>query len=76
MNTVKTAKKVLKGSPRDAGKLSMRAAREAQNGLAVTLANLKTSSVGLTELDAEGRLLRDGSNEVAHDQPPHALVQY
>ncbi|MFJ2446901.1 magnesium-translocating P-type ATPase [Pseudomonas sp. NPDC087626] len=75
MNTVKTAKKVLKGSPRDAGKLSMRAAREAQNGLAVTLANLKTSSVGLTELDAEGRLLRDGSNEVAHDQPPHALVQ-
>ena len=75
MNTVKTAKKVLKGIPRDAGKLSMRAAREAQNGLAVTLANLKTSSVGLTELDAEGRLLRDGSNEVAHDQPPHALVQ-
>ena len=75
MNTVKTAKKVLKGSPRDTGKLSMRAAREAQNGLAVTLANLKTSSVGLTELDAEGRLLRDGSNEVAHDQPPHALVQ-
>ena len=75
MNTVKTAKKTLKGSPRDTGKLSMRAAREAQNGLAVTLANLKTSSAGLTELDAEGRLLRDGSNEVAHDQPPHALVQ-
>lgn len=74
MNTVKTAKN-LKGSPRDADKLSMRAAREAQNGLAVTLANLKTSSAGLTELDAEGRLLRDGSNEVAHDQPPHALVQ-
>jgi len=75
MSTVKTAKKALKGSPRDADKLSMRAAREAQNGLAVTLANLKTSSAGLTELDAEGRLLRDGSNEVAHDQPPHALVQ-
>ncbi|WP_339548377.1 magnesium-translocating P-type ATPase [Pseudomonas sp. RA_35y_Pfl2_P32] len=75
MTTVKTAKKALKGNPRDADKLSMRAAREAQNGLAVTLANLKTSSAGLTELDAEGRLLRDGSNEVAHDQPPHALVQ-
>ncbi|AZC18845.1 magnesium-translocating P-type ATPase [Pseudomonas sp. CMR5c] len=59
----------------DQHKLSMRAAREAQNGLAVTLANVNSSTAGLTELDAEGRLQRDGHNEVAHDRPPHALVQ-
>ncbi|WP_259699497.1 cation-transporting P-type ATPase, partial [Pseudomonas fluorescens] len=60
----------------DDTKLSMRAAREAQNGLAVTLANVKTSADGLTELDAEGRLQREGFNEVAHDKPPHAIVQF
>ncbi|MGE8413970.1 MAG: magnesium-translocating P-type ATPase [Pseudomonas sp.] len=59
----------------DSHKLSMRAAREAQNGLAVTLANVNSTTAGLTELDAEGRLQRDGHNEVAHDRPPHALVQ-
>ncbi|WP_325984784.1 magnesium-translocating P-type ATPase [Pseudomonas protegens] len=59
----------------DSNKLSMRAAREAQNGLAVTLANVNSTTAGLTELDAEGRLQRDGHNEVAHDRPPHALVQ-
>lgn len=60
---------------RDSNKLSMRAAREAQNGLAVTLANVNSSPAGLTEEEAQGRLQRDGHNEVAHDRPPHALVQ-
>ena len=59
----------------DENKLSMRAAREAQNSLDVTLGNVKSNTNGLTELDAEGRLHRDGFNEVAHDHPPHALVQ-
>ena len=59
----------------DENKLSMRAAREAQNSLDVTLGNVKSNTNGLTELDAEGRLHRDGFNEVAHDHPPHALLQ-
>jgi Mg2+-importing ATPase len=48
-------------------RLSMRAAREARNGLAVTLANLDASELGLTEHEAAKRLQRDGANEVAHD---------
>ncbi|MGC5699111.1 magnesium-translocating P-type ATPase [Pseudomonas sp. NFXW11] len=73
--TVKTATSRSTSASNDSQKLSMRAAREAQNGLAVTLANVNSSTAGLTELDAEGRLQRDGHNEVAHDRPPHALVQ-
>ncbi|MGY2291054.1 magnesium-translocating P-type ATPase [Pseudomonas sp. SDO528_S397] len=57
-------------------KLSMRAAREAQNGLSATLANVRATKEGLTELDASARLQREGYNEVAHDKPPHALVQF
>lgn len=75
MTLVKDPKKHARGATNDDTKLSMRAAREAQNGLAVTLANVKTSADGLTELDAEGRLQREGFNEVAHDKPPHALLQ-
>ncbi|MNQ12632.1 Magnesium-transporting ATPase, P-type 1 [compost metagenome] len=75
MTTVKTPKKTTQGATADDTRLSMRAAREAQNGLAVTFANVKTTPAGLTELDAEGRLQREGFNEVAHDKPPHALVQ-
>lgn len=75
MTLVKDPKKHVRGATNDDTKLSMRAAREAQNGLAVTLANVKTSADGLTEIDAEGRLQREGFNEVAHDKPPHALVQ-
>ncbi|RON50196.1 magnesium-translocating P-type ATPase [Pseudomonas frederiksbergensis] len=75
MTLVKTAKKTTQGASNDNAKLSMRAAREAQNGLAVTLSNLNASTDGLTELEAQGRLARDGHNEVAHDKPPHALVQ-
>ena len=56
-------------------RLSMRAAREARNGLAVTLANLDASELGLTEHEAAKRLARDGVNQVAHDLQPHALVQ-
>lgn len=75
MSTVKNRKKPLRDANTDEHKLSMRAAREARNGLAATLANLQATTDGLTELDAEGRLLREGANEVAHDKPPHALVQ-
>ena len=56
-------------------RLSTRAAREARNGLAVTLANLDASEQGLTEHEAAKRLARDGANQVAHDPQPHALVQ-
>jgi len=75
MTTVKTPDSRTKGTRSDNAKLSMRAAREAQNGLAVTLANLNATPHGLTELEVEGRLARGGYNEVAHDKPPHALVQ-
>ncbi|WP_219094846.1 magnesium-translocating P-type ATPase [Pseudomonas sp. UMAB-40] len=75
MTTVKTPDIRAKGASSNNAKLSMRAAREAQNGLAVTLANLNATPDGLTELEAEGRLARAGYNEVAHDKPPHAIVQ-
>ncbi|MHC8362629.1 magnesium-translocating P-type ATPase [Pseudomonas sp. LS2P72] len=75
MTLVKTAKKTAQGTSNDNAKLSMRAAREAQNGLAVTLTNLNATTDGLTEFEAQGRLARNGHNEVAHDKPPHALIQ-
>ncbi|WP_095131718.1 magnesium-translocating P-type ATPase [Pseudomonas sp. Irchel s3h14] len=75
MTLVKTAKKTAQGASNDNAKLSMRAAREAQNGLAITLTNLNATADGLTELEAQGRLARNGHNEVAHDKPPHALIQ-
>ncbi|MDH0646526.1 magnesium-translocating P-type ATPase [Pseudomonas sp. GD03858] len=56
-------------------RLSMRAAREARNGLTVTFANLDASELGLTEHEAAKRLQRDGANEVAHDKPQPALLQ-
>ncbi|AZD35564.1 Mg(2+) transport ATPase, P-type [Pseudomonas chlororaphis subsp. aurantiaca] len=75
MTTVKTRTSSSQNPTRDDTRLSMRAAREAQNSLGVTLDNVKSNANGLTELDAEGRLQRDSFNEVAHDRPPHALVQ-
>ncbi|MBJ2177704.1 magnesium-translocating P-type ATPase [Pseudomonas veronii] len=57
-------------------RLSMRAAREAHNGLSATLANVRATLDGLTELDATARLQRQGHNEVAHDKPPHAFIQF
>src|SRR5471032_381664 len=74
MTVVKTLKLQKSGANEEA-KLSMRAAREAQNGLAVTLANVKASLEGLIETEASSRLKTEGHNEVAHDKPPHALVQ-
>ncbi|MGF6094106.1 magnesium-translocating P-type ATPase [Pseudomonas sp. 18175] len=76
MSTLKNTP-LLKKTASDADtKLSMRAAREAHNGLSATLANLRATQEGLTELDAAARLQREGYNEVAHDKPPHALIQF
>ncbi|KAA0943369.1 magnesium-translocating P-type ATPase [Pseudomonas sp. ANT_H14] len=76
MSAIKTTPLPNKNSTNTDTKLSMRAAREAQNGLSTTLANVRASKDGLTELDASARLQREGYNEVAHDKPPHAFVQF
>ena len=76
MSAVKNTKVRDKNSTSDSNKLSMRAAREAQNGLSATLANVRATTAGLTEQDAAERLQTDGYNEVAHDKPPHAIVQF
>src|ERR1700730_789159 len=55
--------------------LSGRAAKETACNLDKTLANLGCSRDGLVELDAIERLAKDGPNEVAHEKPPHWLVQ-
>ncbi len=56
-------------------RLSMRAAREAQNSLETTLTNVRGRQDGLDQAEAAARLHADGPNEVAHDRPPHVLVQ-
>ena len=76
MSALKSPKTQDKNSASDSAKLSMRAAREAQNGLSATLANVRSSTDGLTEGEASQRLQREGYNEVAHDKPPHAIVQF
>ncbi|WP_339532989.1 magnesium-translocating P-type ATPase [Pseudomonas mucidolens] len=76
MSAVKTTQLPNKTRTDSDAKLSMRAAREAHNGLTATLANVRSSKDGLTELDASARLQREGYNEVAHDKPPHAVVQF
>ncbi|KIH83198.1 magnesium-translocating P-type ATPase [Pseudomonas batumici] len=76
MNAVKDPIRPTANRAKDDTKLSMRAARESQHTLATTLSNVKASRDGLTELDAAGRLQREGFNEVAHDKPPHALIQF
>lgn len=55
--------------------LSVHAAQEAKKDIAETLANLNTTKEGLQEGHAYARLERDGVNEIAHDKPPHALIQ-
>lgn len=55
--------------------LSMRVVREAQNNLETSLLNVNASLDGLTIPDAGARYAHDGPNEVAHDRPPHAIVQ-
>ncbi|KAA6181633.1 magnesium-translocating P-type ATPase [Pseudomonas veronii] len=76
MSAVKNAPLKQKARSDADTKLSMRAAREAHNGLSATLANVRATQDGLTELDAAARLQREGYNEVAHDKPPHAIVQF
>ena len=76
MSAVKNSNVRDKSRAGENSKLSMRAAREAQNGLSATLANVRGTVDGLTVLDAAERLEREGYNEVAHDKPPHALVQF
>lgn len=76
MSAVKNTKVRDKNSTADSQKLSMRAAREAQNGLSATLANVRATTAGLTEEQAAERLQTEGYNEVAHDKPPHAFVQF
>lgn len=66
----------LNAEKKDSRKLSMRAVREAQNDIDITLANVKSHRDGLTIRDATERLIKDGANEVAHDRRPHALVQF
>lgn len=51
-------------------RLSMRAAREAQNSLETTLTNVRGRQDGLDQAEAAARLHADGPNEVAHDRPP------
>ncbi|EJF89316.1 magnesium-translocating P-type ATPase [Bartonella tamiae] len=56
--------------------LSMRVVREAQNNLETTLLNVNASLDGLTIPEAATRFSNDGPNEVAHDRPPHAIIQF
>jgi Mg2+-importing ATPase len=55
--------------------LAARAAELASRSLRETLAGLRGSLDGLVEFDAAERLFTDGPNEVAHEKPPHWLVQ-
>src|SRR5262245_24382085 len=55
--------------------LSARAAHMARQGLGETLASLGSCLDGLVEPDAAERLANGGPNEVAHEKPPHWLVQ-
>jgi len=60
---------------KDSRRLSMRAIIEAQNSLDATLANVASRVDGITYKEAGERLVRDGANDVAHDKPPHAIIQ-
>jgi Mg2+-importing ATPase len=55
--------------------LAARAAKLASHSLDETLKSLGASLDGLDEADAMERLERDGPNEVAHEKPPHWIVQ-
>src|SRR5471032_3685431 len=67
-------KNTQKKKPKD-NRLSMRAVQEAKNGVAITLLNVGATREGLLNSHAAARLEKDGYNEVAHDKPPHALIQ-
>lgn len=53
-----------------------RLAVEAKRSLEKTLHHLKSDLLGLPEREAQRRLHEMGANEVAHDRPPHALIQF
>ncbi len=55
--------------------LSARAAQMARQTLGETFATLGSGLDGLVEFDAVERLAKDGPNEVAHEKPPHWLLQ-
>jgi P-type Mg2+ transporter len=55
--------------------LAAKAAQMARHSLGETLAELGSCVRGLVELDAVERLAKGGPNEVAHERPPHWLVQ-
>lgn len=55
--------------------LNLPVVAEARNTLEKTLDNLKTSREGLNNLEVEERLLKNGTNEVAHDKAPPAFIQ-
>ncbi|KFX66189.1 magnesium ABC transporter ATPase [Burkholderia sp. K24] len=56
-------------------KHSARIVSEANNSINTTLLHTQSSLDGLVEADAEERLHQNGPNEVAHDKPPHVVVQ-
>jgi P-type Mg2+ transporter len=56
--------------------LAAKAVQMAGQSLAGTLAKLGSRLDGLVELDALERLAKGGPNEVAHERPPHWLVQF
>lgn len=55
--------------------LSLDSPDEAIEGLRATLRRLDASLDGLTEAEAEARLLRSGANEVAREKTPHWTLQ-
>ena len=69
-------KAALKPRGKDERKLSMKAVREAQNGLDDTFENVKGARNGLIARDAIERLAKDGPNEVAQERRPPAVVQF
>jgi P-type Mg2+ transporter len=78
MNGIFAHTKLKNGNGDDGGRsldrekaLAARAARLASHSIGESLANLEA----LVELDAVERLAVDGPNEVAHEKPPHWLVQ-
>ncbi|MCZ0735862.1 magnesium-translocating P-type ATPase [Phreatobacter sp. AB_2022a] len=75
MNQITFRSDLRKAEPIEDKRLSMRAVREAQNSLEATFANVRGGPEGLTVAEAVERLGREGRNEVAHDRPPHWLLQ-
>lgn len=56
-------------------RLSMRVVEEAHTDIGKLLARLNTRRKGLTDAEVKERLRQYGFNEVAHEKPPHWVVQ-